>query len=146
MEQLKEVLHKEWTITNLREPTKIVGIEVTCSTGSIFISQERYIEGVLWNEGMLNMNPVSTLMDPNVRLESNPEGNKPNQSNSYAKLLGQLQRIANATCPDIIYAMNRLGTYTANPSMQHYSALKQILRYLSSIKSLLHAPRQAQCR
>ena len=32
--------------------------------------------------------------------------------------------------------MNRLGTYTANPSLQHYSILKWTLRYLAGTKTL----------
>ena len=32
--------------------------------------------------------------------------------------------------------MNRLAAYTANPSLQHYGSLKQILRYLNDMKSL----------
>ena len=50
--------------------------------------------------------------------------------------MGQLQFIANSTQPDIAYAVNRLGAYTANPSLQYYGALKQILRYLNGTKNL----------
>jgi hypothetical protein len=32
--------------------------------------------------------------------------------------------------------MNRLAAYTANPSLQHYGALKRILRYLNGTKNL----------
>jgi hypothetical protein len=63
-------------------------------------------------------------LDPNVRIESNPDGNEGDRSNAYAQLLGELQFIANATRPDIAYAVNRLASYTANPSMQHQTALK----------------------
>ena len=31
--------------------------------------------------------------------------------------------------------MNRLASYTANPSLQHTTALKQVLRYLNGTKS-----------
>ena len=37
---------------------------------------------------------------------------------------------ANATRPDIAYAVNRLASYTANLSLQYITALKQILHYL----------------
>jgi hypothetical protein len=57
-------------------------------------------------------------------------------TNSYARLLGELQFIANSTRPDISYAVNKLAAYTANPSLQHHSALKQILRYLAGTKTL----------
>jgi len=52
------------------------------------------------------------------------------------KLLRSLQFIANSTRPDISYAINKLAAYTANPSLQHHSALKWILRYLVGTKTL----------
>ena len=75
-------------------------------------------------------------MDPNLKLEPNPDNNKLNQSNSYAKLLGCLQVITNSTRPDISYTVNRLDTYTTNPSLQHHGATKQILWYLAGMKTL----------
>jgi len=93
------------------------------------------------------MNAVSTPLDPNIMLVLNPEGNDGDQSNLFASLLGELQYIANATHPDITYAVNRLALYTANPSLQHHTALKRILHYLAgtkthsiTYKSLPHRP------
>ena len=39
----------------------------------------------------------------------------------------------NATRPDIAYAVNRLASYTANPSLQHNTSLKRILHYLAQL-------------
>ena len=80
-------------------------------------------------------NAVSTPLDLNVTLEANPEGNISDRSNPYARLLGELQYITNTTCPDIAYAVNRLAAYTTNPSLQHHTALKRILWYLSGTKT-----------
>ena len=74
-------------------------------------------------------------LDLNALLVPNPEGNDGDRSNSFARLLGELQFIANATRPDIAYAVNRLASYTANPSMQHVGVLKCILRYLSGTRT-----------
>jgi len=75
-------------------------------------------------------------LDHNVQIEPNPDGNQGSRSNSYARLIGELQWVANVTRPDIAYAVNRLATYTANPSLQHVGALKRILRYLAGTKNL----------
>jgi len=48
--------------------------------------------------------------------------------------MGELQYIANATRPDISYAVNKLASYTANPSLEHYGSLKCILRYLAGTR------------
>jgi len=44
--------------------------------------------------------------------------------------MGKLQFIANATRLDIAYAVSKLLSYTANPSMQHVTMLKRVLQYL----------------
>jgi hypothetical protein len=78
---------------------------------------------------------MSILLDQNIPIEPNPEGNKGNRSNAYTKLLGELQFLANVTRPDITFTVNRLVAYMANPSLQHRSALKRVLCYLAGTKS-----------
>src|SRR5882762_1050508 len=51
-------------------------------------------------------------------------------------LLRELQWVANVTQPDIAYAINKLTTYTTNPSLQHVGILKCILCYLAGTKNL----------
>jgi hypothetical protein len=114
-------------MTDLGEPTKIVGIKITLKEQSITISQTKYIENILQKEGLQHANMVSIPLDANCPLEPNPEGGKRNRSNSYVRLLGELQFLTNATRPDITFAVNRLAAYTANPSLQHSSALKHVL-------------------
>jgi len=128
-------IEAEWEVTNIREPTKIVGIEITANPDSIAISSKQYIETILRKEGLDSSDSVSTPLDPNVTLVPNPEGENGSRSNLFARLLGELQYIANAMQPDISYAVNRLISYTANPSLQHNMAIKRILRYLSGTRS-----------
>ena len=47
--------------------------------------------------------------------------------------LGALQFVANATRSDIAYAVNKLASYTANSTIQHVTALKRIMCYLSGM-------------
>jgi Reverse transcriptase (RNA-dependent DNA polymerase) len=136
MEKMKSEIRSEWEVTDLGEPAKIVGIEITKSDKSITISQGKYIENILKREGMDDANPVSMPMDPNIKIKPNPDGNEGSRSNYYAKLLGELQFLTNSTRPDIAYAINKLAAYTANPSLQHVGALKRLLRYLKGTKNL----------
>jgi hypothetical protein len=136
MQQTKSDLCTEWEITDLGEPTKIIGIEITQAEDSITISQKVYIESILKREGLSEINSVTTPLDPNIKLEPNPDGSEGNRSNSFARLLGELQFLANNTRPDISFAVNRLAAYTANPSLQHVTTLKRILRYLAGTKNL----------
>jgi hypothetical protein len=74
-------------------------------------------------------------LDPNSPLKPNPEGNVGSHSNSFVRLLEELQFIVNATRPNIAYTVNRLASYTTNPSLQHVAALKRILQYLADMKA-----------
>ena len=135
MRLTKEQLAQRWEITDLGEPSKIIGIEIRRGSDFLSISQQCYIEAILRKENMERANPVATPLDANIPIEPNPEESDGNRSNPFAHLLGELQYLANATRPDIAFAVNRLASYTANPSMKHYDMLKRILRYLSGTKT-----------
>jgi hypothetical protein len=136
MGHMKDALRMEWEITDIGQPSKIIGIEITFKDNSITISQSKYIESILKREGLEDANSMAMPMDPHIKLESNPENHEPNRSNTFAQRLGELSFLANCTRPDIIYAVNRLAAYTANPSIQHYTALKRIFWYLAGTKNL----------
>jgi hypothetical protein len=108
-DKAKADVRSEWEVTNLGEPSKIIGIEITMNPDLIAISQHKYLEHILEKEGMAKSNSVTTPLDPNVPILPNPEGNFGDRSNSYARLLGELQFIATATRPDIAYTVNRLA-------------------------------------
>ena len=95
----------------------------------------KYINAILARENMDTCNAVSTPLNPNIALVPNPKDNEINRSNNYARLLGELQNISNTSRPDITYMVNRLASYTGNPSLQHYTAIKWILHYLSGTQT-----------
>ena len=113
-------INSMFELTNMGEPSKIVSIKITQEEGSITIKQTKYIESTLKQEGMEHTNSVKTPLDPKQTIKPNPEGNK--KSNAYACLIGSLQYLATATCPDIVFAVNRLSAFTANQSRQLLNA------------------------
>ena len=69
-------------------------------------------------------------MDPKLKLEPNEENAEESKGNSdtlYASLIGSLMYLTVATRPDISYVVNRLAAFTANPSLEHWTAAKKIL-------------------
>ena len=97
MKQTKSDLHSKWEVTDLGKPTKIIGIEITQTDDSIIISQKGYVESILQREGLNEMSRSTTPMDPHIKLKPNPDGNEGNRSNSFARLLGELQFLENST-------------------------------------------------
>jgi hypothetical protein len=106
MEKIKNKINQKWEVTDLGEPSKIMGIKIMLKDHTIMISQQKYIKSILRREGLDHANPVSTPLDPNVPLESNPDGNEGDRSNPFAKLVRKLQFLANTIWPDIAYAIN----------------------------------------
>ena len=51
---------------------------------------------------MLDANPISTPMDPNDKINPNPDGNEDIRSNPYAKLLGELQFLNSQTSSNFL--------------------------------------------
>jgi hypothetical protein len=78
MAHMKETLRSAWQVTDLGEPSKIVGIEINRTKDAITISQQSYIENILRREGMSEANPVGIPMDPNIKLQENSDANEPN--------------------------------------------------------------------
>jgi hypothetical protein len=120
MRLCKEQIAHKWQVTDLGEPSKIIGIQIKSGADSISISQTKYIEAILKRENMDRANPVAMPLDPNGPIQPNPDHTEGNRSNPFVQSLGELQYLANATRPDIAFAVNRLASFTANPSMKHY--------------------------
>ena len=135
MNKLKAELNEMFELNDLGEPTKIVGIEIDQRADSLTISQKQYVDAILHKYDMADANPVSTPLDPNTSLEPNKEEGETNRSNAYASLIGSLHYLSTATRPDIAYAVNRLATYTANPSFMHYGTAKRVLRYVKGTRT-----------
>jgi hypothetical protein len=97
------------------------------------VDETSYIEAILIKYGLQNASPVRIPLDPNIKLEPG-ESEPGNRSNNYASLIGSLMYAAVATRPDIAFAVNRLASFTANPTMCHWTAAKHVLRYLKGTK------------
>ena len=90
-------------------------------------------------------NPVSTPLDPNIKLNLDP--NKLNNSKlkeesperasaSCTTLIGSLMYLAIGTRPNIAYSVQRLAQFMQNPRPIHWTAVKHIFRYLKGTRTL----------
>jgi len=137
MKIIKHDISGAFEVTDLGEPSKIVGIEITHDRAQrkITIMQTNYIDVILTKYGLQDASPVHTPLDPNIKLEpSEPETR--NRSNNYVSLIESLMYAAVATRPDIVFAVNRLASFTANPTMCHWTAAKHVLIYLKGTKNI----------
>jgi Reverse transcriptase (RNA-dependent DNA polymerase) len=136
-------LQGHFEIKALGQPNLLLGMKVHVSSNYISLSQSHYIVALLEKYGLADANPVTTPMDPNVKLDAYDKDDEielegesdPKITHGYAQLIGSLMYLALGTRPDIAYAVNRLAQFTSDPKSLHWTAVKRIFRYLKYTKN-----------
>ncbi|CAM8948128.1 unnamed protein product [Rhodiola kirilowii] len=113
---------------DMGEADVILGIRIKRENKGLALSQSHYVEKVSKKFNCLNCSPVSTPMDPSVKLLPNT-GEAVSQL-EYSKVIGCLMYAMTSTRPDIAYAVGELSRYTSNHSNLHWEAIKRVLKYL----------------
>jgi len=132
--EVKVKLSEKYKITNIGPARQFLGIEIHHDDIRISLSQKAYIATILRRFGMENTHGVSTLMDPNVKLDLAKDwGEKElDDITEYHAVVGSLMYAAHATRPDILYAVAALSRYNSRPFTSHMTAAKRVLQYLKS--------------
>lgn len=104
-------------------------------SGKLFLDQQMYIEEVLKRFNMENSKPVATPIDPGMKLDRSmcpktQEEVEEMKKVPFKEAVGSLLYAAQATRPDIAFAVNLVSQFSMNPGRQHWEAVKRIMRYL----------------
>ena len=94
--------------------------------GVLQISQEQYINKILQKYKLQDCKPVSTPMDPNIKLEKDDGYSKPVDAVQYKSTVGSLIYAAIATRPDITQAVAVLAKFNSSPTEAHLTAVKRV--------------------
>jgi hypothetical protein len=144
---VEQDLGGKFEIKALGRPKMLLGMGISQNheDHSIKLFQTAYVDSLLKKHGLEDANPVSTPMDPNTKLDHDPNNtNDPvtegdlseRASASYATLIGSLMYLAIGTRPDIAYSVQRLAQFTQDPKPVHWTAVKRIFRYLKGTRTL----------
>ena len=97
---------------------------------TIKLSQPRHAADLLSKFNMTDANPCDTPSSAATKLTAagTPLDTK---ACPYAALIGSLNYVACCTRPDISQAVGALASYMANPTTDHWTAGKRLLRYLA---------------
>ena len=132
MSQVKSDLNSKFDTQDLGPVKQILGIEITWdkTTSSIIITQTQYLKKILERFQMTECHPVTTPLDPNVKLNKtsdNTEPALPQLVHEYSAVIGSLNFAAIATRPDLKYTVYELSQFMSNPldSSQMCSSLYQ---------------------
>ena len=107
-----------------------LGIEVARSKHGIFISQIKYVLDLLHEIGMLGCKSNDTPIDPNLKLDEDPNGTLIDRG-SYQRLAGKLIYLS-YTRPDIAYTVSIVNQFMHAHRESHMEVILCILRYLKS--------------
>lgn len=138
LERVKSKLKSAFKMVDLGPIHDILGIGVERQglTGSICLSQKKYIKELVAKFNMEDAKPTSTPMETNMKItkEMSPKSEDERaemKKRPYRELVGGLIYLANATRPDIAFAAGTLSRFCTDPGEVHWSLAKRVLRYLT---------------
>ncbi|GAU31823.1 hypothetical protein TSUD_58240 [Trifolium subterraneum] len=143
IERIKIILDRQFKIKDLGSLKYFLGLEVAQSSQGITISQRKYCLDLLEDTGLLGSKPVSTPLDPSLKLHQD-NGAPFEDITQYRRLIGRLLYLT-TTRPDISLATQQLSQFLQAPTVTHYNAACRILRYLKQEPGLgLMFPRDSE--
>lgn len=130
LQAINDGLSAEFKIKDLGRAAYCLGIQFKHEQNKFSLSQKGYILDLLTKFGMSDCKPISTPLDPNIKLYIAKNVSKEDAQLPYRELVGSLTYLAVATRPDICHAVNYLSQYNNCYDSSHWTAAKRILRYL----------------
>ena len=137
MTAVKKELSQKFEMKDLGPLHDFLGVKIIQDqlTGVIWMGQSLFIAKVLQKFGMQDCKPISTPVNPDVKLVSGQSSDVCNQQ-MYQAVVGSLLYLSTKTRPDIAYAVGCAARFCAKPTKEHWTAVKRILRYLKGTSNL----------
>jgi hypothetical protein len=149
VEKVKSELRQRFKLRDLGPTSFLLGVHIIRdrSQRKLTMSQRQYTLDMLERYGMSDCSPVTTPMNPSVKLSTSDSPSTPDQVTAmkdipYINAVGSLMYLAVATRPDIAYAVGVLCRFNSNPGPAHWTAVKHLFRYLKGTldMKLVYAP------
>lgn len=127
-------LNCKFALKQLGELNYFLGIEVKkLQTGSLILSQAKYIKELLAKANMSDANDIGSPMISSLKL-SRFGSDSLTDPHLYRSVVGALQD-ATLTRPEIAFSVNKVSQFMAHPLECHWKTIKRILRYLKGTLS-----------
>ncbi|CAA6674858.1 unnamed protein product [Spirodela intermedia] len=118
----------EFDMTDLGLLHYFLRLQIIKNDPDIFISQEKYVCGLLKKINMFHCKTCSTLMNINDKLCLDDKTAKINK-NFYRNIVGGLMYLTH-THPNILFLVSMISRFMQSPNVHHLGTTKRILRYV----------------
>jgi len=118
--KIKHDLHSAYTIKDVGMATYFLGIEISRSKSSTFLTQRKYILDILSDAGMTGVKPAKFPLPQGLNLSA-IIGPLVFDPAVYKRLVGRLLYLT-LTRSDISYAVQHLSQFLQQPVEPHYQA------------------------
>jgi len=138
LNQMKLQLSQKFEMKDLGQLHHFLGVKVIQDlfSGSIWIGQPSYIDKLLQTSDMNDSKPVASPVNCDVKLVPCDNTEDVYNQQRYQAVVGSLLYLSTKTRPDIAFAVSSVARFCANPSRDHWTAVKRILRYLNGSRQL----------
>ncbi|CAL9098002.1 unnamed protein product [Musa textilis] len=141
---VKTWLSRHFSMKDLGEASYILGIRIyrDRSKRMLGLSQSRYIDTIIKRFGMKNSKRGLIPMRHGISLSRSmslktPEERTHMDMMPYASAIGSIMYAMLCTRPNIAHALSVTSRYQVDPGLEHWKAVKCILKYLRRTKDLL---------
>jgi hypothetical protein len=125
--KFKQQMKELFKMSDLGLLSYYLGIEVHQKPGEITLCQEAYTKKILQSCAMEDCNPTQVSMKPRLKLSKRSKAPAVDAT-EYRSVVGSLRYLVN-TRPDLAYSIGIVSRYMEAPTMEHWAAVKHILRY-----------------
>ncbi|GJY25489.1 hypothetical protein Tco_0400215, partial [Tanacetum coccineum] len=139
----KWIFKKKTAMKDLREVAFILGIKIyrDRSKRLIRLSQNAYMDKILKRYKMDNSKRGTIPMQERLDLNKSQGAQTPKEVNRmknvpYASTVGSIMYAVRCTRPDVAFAQNMTSRFQHNPGEPHWTAVKNILKYLRNTKDV----------
>nr|GEU48107.1 uncharacterized mitochondrial protein AtMg00810-like [Tanacetum cinerariifolium] len=131
--EFKQIMHKRFQMSSMRELTFFLGLQVKQKDDGIFISQDKYVADILKKFDFTTVKTTSTLMEPNKTLIKDAKAEDVDV-HLYRLMIGSLMYLT-ASKPGIMFTVYACARFQVTPKTSHLHVVKRIFRYLKVFDS-----------
>ncbi|GJR85744.1 putative RNA-directed DNA polymerase [Tanacetum coccineum] len=143
LQSVKDWLGKCFAMKDLGDATYILGIKIYRDRTKrlIGLSQDTYLDKILKRFRMENSKKENLPLHHGIKiskdlcLKTNDELDKMSRV-PYASAIGSIMYAMTCTRPDVSFALSMVSRHQQNPGEGHWTAVKNILRYLRNTKDM----------